>query len=112
MCTSFALKEKDGSYVYGRTIEFGRDLAEGLILIPRNYAYKGVGIDGTYGTGLNWNCKYAFVGTNMFGLDLLLDGMNEKGLSGGLLNLPNSADYQKPTADQGKNSIASFQMLV
>lgn len=112
MCTSFALKEKDGSYVYGRTIEFGRDLAEGLILIPRNYAYKGVGIDGTYGTGLNWNCKYAFVGTNMFGLDLLLDGMNEKGLSGGLLNLPNSADYQKPAADQSKNSIASFQMLV
>ena len=112
MCTSFALKEKDGSYVYGRTMEFGRDIGEDLILIPRNYAYQGVGIDSTYGTGLNWNGKYAFVGTSIFGLDILLDGMNEKGLSCGLLNLPNSAVYQNPTADEGKNSIASFQMLV
>jgi choloylglycine hydrolase len=111
MCTSFALKDKDGSYVYGRTLEFGRDLEESLLLIPRQYSYQGSGPDGVSGSGLNWIGKYAVIGVNIFGLDLLLDGMNEKGLSAGLLNLPNSADYQKPTGADAKNSIASYQML-
>jgi len=111
MCTSFTLKEKDGTYVYGRTTEFGRDLEEALMLLPRNFSYPGVGPDSVPGSGLNWVGKYAVIGINVLGLDILLDGMNEKGLSAGLLNLPNSADYQKPVGADGKNSIASYQML-
>jgi len=111
-CSSFTLKEKDGNYVYARTMEFGKSLDEKLLMFPRNYQYKGVGTDGVVGSGLNWTGKYAAVGVNAFGLDLLVDGMNEKGMSGGMLNQPNFAQYQDPKGDDAKNSIASYQTLI
>jgi len=111
-CSSFTLKDKDGHYVYARTMEFGKSLQEKLLLFPRNYQYKGVGPDGVPGSGLNWTGKYAAVGVNAFGLELLVDGMNEKGMSGGMLNQPNYAQYQDPKGNDGKNSIASYQILI
>ena len=111
-CSSFTLKEKDGNYVYARTFEFGKSIDERLVLFPRNYQYKGVGPDGTIGSGLNWTGKYAAAGVNAFGMEILVDGMNEKGLAGGMLNQPNYANYQHPVGDEGKNSIASYQTLM
>jgi len=112
MCTSFTLKEDGGNYVYARTMEFGLDLQEKLLLFPRNHQYMGAGPSGILGTGLVWNGKNAIVGINAFGLDFLVDGMNEKGMSGGMLNLPNSAVFQKPSEADAKNSIASYQIVI
>lgn len=110
-CTSIKLNTTDGSYVYGRTMEFGIPLQSQATAIPRNFDMLGVGVDGKPGSGLNWKTKYAAVGMNALGQPTLVDGMNEKGMTGGLLNAPNTASYQKPTAEQSKNSIASYQML-
>ena len=110
-CSSFILKNADKTYVYARTFEFGISLQEQLALVPRNYAFKGIGPDNFEGSGLNWTGKYAFIGTRVFGLPQLIDGMNEKGLSGGLQNAPTSAVYQNPTGDDARNSIASYQLL-
>jgi len=112
MCTSFTLKEDGGNYVYARTMEFGLDLQEKLLLFPRNHQYMGAGPSGILGTGLVWNGKNAIVGINAFGLDFLVDGMNEKGMSGGMLNLPNSAVFQSPSEADAKNSIASYQIVI
>lgn len=111
-CTSLILKGTDGGVVYGRTLEFGLQLQSQITQIPRNYKMLGVGIDGKPGSGLNWTTKYAAAGMNALGEPMLVDGMNEKGLVGGLLNAPNTAVYQKPTQAQSKDSIASYQMLV
>ncbi len=112
-CTSFTLKGQDGgSYVYARTVEFGRNLQEAVLFIPRNHQFKGTGPDGVAGSGLNWTNKYAIIGLNIFNQEIIIDGMNEKGLSGGLLNFPNTADYQNPTGADAKNSIAGYQMLM
>jgi len=110
-CTSFLLRGNDGGYVYGRTMEFGLPLKSELTVIPRNYAAKGIGIDGNYGSGLSWTAKYAAVGMNPLGLPELVDGMNEKGLIGGVLNLPNSAEYQTVTQANSSESISSLQVL-
>lgn len=110
-CTSFLLKGSDNGYVYGRTMEFGLPLKSELIMIPRNYAFKGIGTDGKYGSGNNWNGKYAVAGMNALGLVELVDGMNEKGLIGGMLNLPNSAEFQAVSAADSIKSISSLQML-
>lgn len=110
-CSSFILREPDGSYVYGRTVEFGIALPLKLALYPRNYEFKGTGPDGVPGSGLNWTAKYAVVGANAFSMELLADGMNEKGLTAGMLYLPVSSEYQKPVGDDAKNSIASYQVL-
>lgn len=110
-CTSFLLKGNDGGYVYGRTMEFGMPLASQLTTIPRGYALKGIGFDGKYGSGLSWNAKYAVAGMNALGLSEYVDGMNEKGLIGGMLNFPNSAAYQAVTATNSNESINSVQVL-
>ena len=110
-CTSFMLKGSDGGSIYGRTMEFGMPLKSELITIPRNYALKGIGTDGQYGSGRSWSAKYAVAGMNPLGLPELVDGMNEKGLMGGVLNLPNSAQYQAVSSAESGDSINSLQVL-
>lgn len=111
-CTSFLLKGNDGGFVYGRTMEFGLPLKSQLTVIPRNLPMPGVGVDGKPGTGLNWTSKYAAAGMNGLGMPILVDGMNEKGLVGGLLNAPNTAVYQVVAPADSASSIASIQMLM
>lgn len=110
-CTSFMISAKDGSRVYGRTMEFGLPLQSELIVMPRGYTFKGTGPDGTTGTGLEWTGKYGAFGANGLGLPVLIDGMNEKGLAGGLLFFPDLARFQDVPASEAKNSIASFELL-
>jgi choloylglycine hydrolase len=112
MCTSFLLKSNDGGAVYGRSMEFGMPLNSQLMISPRGYQYQGIGVDGKAGTGLNWTSKYAVAGMNVFGLPTLVDGMNEKGLVGGLLNAPFTAQYQDVSKADSANSISSSQMLL
>ena len=111
-CTSFLLKGSDKGYVYGRTMEFGLPLKSQMTVIPKNFAMPGVGVDGKPGTGLNWTTKYATAGMNGLGLPVLVDGMNEKGMVGGLLNAPNTAEYQAVAPADSANSISSIQMLI
>jgi choloylglycine hydrolase len=108
-CTSFIVKSSDNGYVYGRTLEFGIDLQSTAIAIPRNFNYQGTGIDGHVGKA--WKTKYAAIGMNGIHLPILVDGINEKGMTGGLLYAPNTAVYQEVTAETSANSIASYEML-
>lgn len=110
-CTSVYIKAQDGGYIYGRTMEFGMPLNSQAIVVPRKIAMKGTGPDGKPGTGLHWTGKYGAVGLNGVGLSLIIDGMNEKGLVGGLLYLPNLAEFQDVSPEEAKNSIASYEML-
>jgi choloylglycine hydrolase len=93
-------------------MEFGIPLKSALMITPRGYALQGVGIDGASGTGKNWVSKYSVIGANVLGLPVYVDGMNEAGLAGGLLNAPNTAQYQTPTQAESANSIASQQLLI
>jgi choloylglycine hydrolase len=111
-CTSIVLNGTDNGRVYGRTMEFGIPLKSAVLITPRGYALQGVGNDGTPGSGKNWVTKYAVIGANAFGLPIYVDGINEAGLVGGLLNAPNTAQYQTPSQTESANSIASQQLLI
>jgi choloylglycine hydrolase len=111
-CTSLVLDGTDNGHVYARTMEFGIPLKSAILKTPRGYAFQGVGIDGVAGSGKNWVSKYAVIGANAFGMPLYVDGINEVGLAGGLLNAPNTAQYQSPTQAQSSNSIAPQQLLL
>lgn len=111
-CTSIVLNGTDNGRVYGRTMEFGIPLKSAVLITPRGYALQGVGNDGTPGSGRNWVTKYAVIGANAFGLPIYVDGINEAGLAGGLLNAPNTAQYQTPSQAESANSIASQQLLI
>lgn len=108
-CTSFILKSKDNGYVYGRTLEFGIDLESAPIVIPRNFNYQGTGVNGH--PGKVWKTKYAAIGLNGINLPILVDGLNEKGMSGGMLYAPNTAQFQDVSPNDSGNSITSYEML-
>lgn len=110
-CTSLALSGNDGGRIYGRTMEFGIPLHSQVLQMPRGYSNPGIGPDGTSGKGKSWVSKYAVIGADVFGMPFFVDGMNEKGLAGGLLNAPNTAVYQDVPAGQESNSIAPQQLL-
>jgi choloylglycine hydrolase len=92
-------------------MEFGIPLHSQLMQMPRNFANVGIGPDGVAGKGKSWASKFAVIGANVFGLPFYVDGMNEAGLAGGMLNAPNTARYQDVPSGQEANSIAPQQFL-
>lgn len=103
-CTGLALTAKDGSYVSGRTAEFGLDLHLNAIFVPRGYAFHGTLPDG--GKGLPYTSKYAYVGTNAFDEAAVVDGLNEKGLAVGMFYFPGFAKYPDPTPANQKIGVS------
>ena len=110
-CTSFLLRAENGEFVYGRTMEFALPMHSKLMVMPRNYMTEGIGPDGKSGSGLNFKAKYAAAGMNGLDLPYFMDGMNEKGLSGGMLFFPGLAKFQDVSPAEAGNSIAPHQLL-
>lgn len=105
-CTSMVVTAADGGRVYGRTMEFGVSLGSNLIIIPRNYSITASAPGQPLGKGgRTWKTKYGATGTNFFGLPLLCEGINEKGLTGGLFYFPNFAEFQTPAKGEESQSI-------
>ena len=108
-CTSFLLRTSDGGVVYGRTMEFGFQLTSEAIVLPRQFAFTATGPGGK--PGLVWSSKYGAVGLNAFGLPVLTDGMNEKGLAGGILYFPGYAGYADAAKTDPAKALAPWEFL-
>jgi choloylglycine hydrolase len=107
-CTGIVLVAKDGTAIHARTLEFGTDLKSAILMLPRGHKRTGTTPDGT--PGLSSTAKYASVGMNAYGLDVLLDGLNEKGLAVGLFYFPGSAGYMAyEPADAGR-TVAPWEL--
>ena len=110
MCTGIRLKSKNGAIVYARTLEFGKETDSNIIVIPRNYEYSGTNKQGE-SKGLQWRSKYAVIGANMLHINDIVDGVNEKGLAGGLFYFPGFAEYQKVSHHEEAHSIAPWELM-
>ena len=107
-CTGIRITAKDGTIIYARTLEFGIPLESDIIVIPRGRAYVGTA---PKGPGLKWTSKYGVVGANAWGLDQAIDGVNEKGLAGGLFYHPGYAEYPAVGKDEAGRTIASWEFM-
>lgn len=104
-CTGIMLRAKDGASVYGRTMEWGAfDLGSRLVVVPRKYAFQGQTPDGKPGRA--WRGKYGVVGLDALGKDVIVDGMNEKGLTAGLFYHPGIAEYQEYDPSRHADSMS------
>lgn len=108
-CTSFLLRTSDGGVVYGRTMEFGFHLDSDAIVVPRLFPFTGTGPGGK--PGVTWKAKYGAVGLNANGGSILVDGMNEKGLAGGILYFPDNAVYTDPAKTDAATALAPWEFL-
>ncbi|MCK5736669.1 MAG: linear amide C-N hydrolase, partial [Spirochaetaceae bacterium] len=79
-CTGIQVETKDGVFVSGRTLEFGIFFETSVIVVPRGYEFTG---QTTLGDGKQWKAKYASVGVIIADNEIILDGINEMGLSVG-----------------------------
>ncbi len=102
-CTGIKLVAEDGSLVHGRTLEFGLHLDLYATMIPRGYAFRATT---PLGVGLRYKSKYAAIGSSSFEEILILDGVNEKGLSIGTFYFPGFAGYTPTTKDNQSKSLS------
>ena len=103
-CTGISLKSGDGAAIRGRTLEFGFPMQSKVIVVPAGTALSGTLPDG--GKGLIYKSRYAMVGANALGLPVLLDGINDQGLSVGLFYFPGYAKYADMTKENASHAIA------
>jgi choloylglycine hydrolase len=108
-CTSFLVRTTDNSAVYARTMEFAIPMQSSALVIPRGYALNSTGPDNK--PAMAWASKYAAVGMNAMGVTGLVDGMNEKGLTGGILYFPGFAGYVDPAKADPAKSLAPWDVL-
>lgn len=102
-CTGIKLTAKDGNTIHGRTFEFGITVPTSLVVIPRGYSF----IASTpKGAGLTYEAKYAAVGTMCYNYLLIMDGMNEMGLSVGTFYFPGFAGYTTTTSENQERSLS------
>ncbi|WP_044210471.1 linear amide C-N hydrolase [Flammeovirga sp. OC4] len=109
-CTGIKLKTEDGSYVYGRTLEWGAfDLNSKMVVVPQGHQFKGLTPEGR--NGKDYQSKYGFIAVTAFGDDVLADGMNEAGLAGGGFYHPGYANYPAYDKSKADNTIAAQDIL-
>lgn len=102
-CTDFQLKTTDGAVIIGRSMEFAMDVKSMIFVEARGKKNEGGSPDGK--SGLTWTSKYGFVAINTFGLqDVVVDGINEQGLSFEGLWLPGTK-YQAVPEKESSQAI-------
>jgi choloylglycine hydrolase len=106
-CTGLSLKAKDGGAVRGRTLEFGFPLQSNVLVVPAGKEMTGTLPGG--GKGLSYTTRYGLVGANALGLPVIVDGINDQGLSVGLFYFPGYAKYTPLTAENAKRAIAPHE---
>jgi choloylglycine hydrolase len=109
-CTGIRLRPQDGSVIAGRTLEFAFDLRSNVVVIPR--ANDAVGTAPGGKPGLSWKSKYAAAGANAFGLPIIVDGLNEKGLAAAIFYFPAYAKYQQVKEEDLGKTIAPWELAL
>lgn len=92
-CSSFSWQTEDGNHLLGRTYdEFGNLDRNQIVVVPRKHRFP---LEIAPERGDTAEGIYAFAGMAVLGLctPILVDGLNEKGLMGALLNYPGYAVY-------------------
>lgn len=101
-CSDIQFTDGKDFVVTARTMDFDIDLKSDIKIVPRGQQITSNAPDGK--KGLSWTSKYGFVGVNALDIDKFNDGLNEKGLSIGLLWLEMS-EFPKPTSPDNALSI-------
>ncbi|HBS47881.1 TPA: choloylglycine hydrolase [Candidatus Dependentiae bacterium] len=107
-CTSFIIKAKDGTVVKARSNEFSISANSNIIAVSKGYKFVGTLPDG--GVGLQWETKYNFLGLDGFGLPMVGDGVNERGLTFSGLMFRASTSFEKHDPKDNSKILAPWEV--
>ena len=102
-CTGIMLRNSDGTFVNGRTLEFGMVVETMIAIVPRGYEFVG---KAPGGPGMKYKSKYGAMGAITFNDVAISDGMNEKGLAIGSFYFPTFAKYAEITNDNRSKALS------
>lgn len=106
-CTDFILSAADKTQVVGRSLEFAQILPTSLKVFPKGETTQSIAPNSKQ--GLKWTSKYSFAGLSIFERGIVMDGLNEKGLSMGMLWFP---DGEYPdTTQAAPSSVLAYTDL-
>ena len=109
-CTGIRLLARDGSVVYGRTMEWGAfDLNSRVAIVPRGFGFAGQTPDGQ--NGMRWKARFGFVAMDALEKDAFCDGMNENRLAVGLFYHPGFASYMQYDATRADTTISAIDVV-
>jgi choloylglycine hydrolase len=91
-------------------MEFAEEIRSDVIVVPRRYEL--IGTAPADRPGMTWTSTHAAIGTNTHGLPLLIDGVNEHGLSASALYHPGYAEYQAIRPDDAPRTLAPMDVPV
>lgn len=110
-CTSFSSVTKDGLHLLSRTYDFFGDLSQNRISVVRSGDVFSLGLSDD---AENYTSKYGFLGMAIQGLKtpFFVDGVNEKGLMGCLLNFPDYGHFNTNPAAEFSVHPGIFPSLI
>ncbi len=108
MCTTLQLTAANSAVVAGRTMEFGIDVRSDLLVVPAGTPMRGTLANGA--AGMAYNTRYGMAGATAFGLPILCDGINERGLHVGLLYFPGFAGYADIGPAEADRAMAAHEV--
>ena len=104
-CSTVRLTAKDNSVMSARTMEFGYEVGYGFIAAPKGSKMFSPNPNG--GEGLKWTSNYNYIGVSVFGKDdMVVDGMNEAGLSISGLWFESDTKWPQPEMKEYKKALA------
>ncbi|KJF96164.1 choloylglycine hydrolase [Photobacterium angustum] len=108
-CTGIVLKSDDGVTIPARTMEFGFDVESDIAMVPAGTEIKSLSSNPDK-TGLVYKAKYGFGGANAFDRNIIVDGMNEKGLYYGAFYFAGVAKYSELTKENQAQAVSSEEL--
>ena len=109
-CTGIALTATDGSRVVARTVEWAASPMQcGYVVVPRGYRQQSLTPQGQ--DGLSFTSKYGYVGIWTEYEAIVVEGVNEKGLSAGLFFFPNYGKYPDFSAAEKSVTLSDMQLV-
>ena len=109
-CTGISFTAADGSQTMARSIEWAKGRLEShYVVVPRGHKFQSLTPEGK--NGMTYDAKYGFVGVRVTCDDLIVEGLNEKGLSAGLFFFPDFGSYAEFDNTQLQKTLCDFQLV-
>lgn len=108
-CTGITLRAQDQTYVVARSIEWGASRLDSRFIVSGRG--RSVQTQTAYGSGMQYDAKYGYVGVRIFKDAYVVEGVNEKGLSAGLFFFPGYGGYPDYRADKRNRTISDMEFV-
>jgi choloylglycine hydrolase len=115
-CTSIHIDTKDGSPLYGRTLDYSVAFESALVVVPRRTRFQGTSpFISKNRRGKVWTSVYGYMGLNQNQIAVMsrwvVEGINERGLVASALYLSRYSVYENASETKVSDTIGCWEVV-